>query len=255
MKILTVAAGYEGFGDVLGNDDRLAAMDTAADIGSNQDCDLIAFPGGYLHAGSSAKCRDGLVRTVRDIAASWGRTAAIVTGLDSAEKGIPVPTANAQYTAGVQRKVQTYSLPWYVAAASPVSGEVNLWRQRSSTSRDARLAPAHACDEDRSVSTGGGAFVPLGCGELYNRAITGFACRLPHVIALVDLVHEAAGFRFVRTFERISRLGVACLMSAHARNPQSAVSTAYLACSVRTVPSWTATIPGSPRICLREWLL
>ena len=45
MRVITVAAGHEGYGDVRGNDLRLTGMDQVADIGSNREADLVVFPG------------------------------------------------------------------------------------------------------------------------------------------------------------------------------------------------------------------
>jgi hypothetical protein len=165
------------------------------DGAKEKSVDLAVLPGGYFAA-------YGNVGTTPLLPEVWAaireREIPVCFGIDVAEE-----------------VVNGYACAW-TKQDGRVPLPLDLWRQRSATSRD-QISQA-AANELRYIRVGGQRIAVLMCGELFNRQIRA-ATQRQQVKAVVDLVHTGKGFKATRTLELWSS---ACpiysaLLSCHAK--------------------------------------
>ena len=207
VETMNVAAGtvsYEGYGKPEQNDQLLKVLEKTLRFASEEDVDLVCFPGGYLSA-TGEEHRDSLAQQLRDIASAFGL--AVAVGVDLSQKNV-----SQDWTEAVLRN----QLPWFAVCWSPVDDCLRCWRQRSSNSYDWRAGSPERYAEIRSLPVRKGTVEILMCGEIFNRKIReNLAGRADAIDVVADLAHTSRGFRAAEGMKAFARGGVASLCSVH----------------------------------------
>lgn len=186
MRFAHTVVSNTGFRDPAHNPHRLAVLRELLTRLAAERVEFVAIPAGYLTVRSEEEVT-AAVADIADVVEACG--VAVVGGVDVEY------SAHAKQSPDSDELVSEGRLPYFGFAAFPtaVSAEVPVWRQASTSSSNADLAPAEALPGwDRIVMVGGRAVVPLVCGELFNwrarEKLAGFGPGL-----VLDLGHSGMG--------------------------------------------------------------
>lgn len=209
MKTATGTIGYLGYDDPGKNGLLLDLYRRILDRCSAHRIDLVCLPGGYLQARADTQ-RDELASIL--VAEAKRQNIAVAVGIDTSGKR--QPPWHLDYESDLVRR---YSLPWFAICWTPKQPDViHCWRERSSTSNNASLAPAHAISEERSLRVQGGQVEILICGEIFNPGIrSNIIQRKKNLDAVIILGHESRGFRVWNGMKILSKHGLITLCSVH----------------------------------------
>ena len=195
-------AASAGGGFLSENQGRLTAMRALLDRAEERSVDLAVLPGGYFAASGNL---DKAPLLPEIWAAIKERQISACFGIDVAEKTV----------AAKKGKQHGYACAW-TKQDGCVPGPLDLWRQRSVTSRD-QISQA-AANQMRYLRIGGQKVAVLVCGEVFNGQIRA-ATQRQQVQVVVDLVHTGKGFRTKRTLELWSSASPinSALLSCHVK--------------------------------------
>jgi hypothetical protein len=198
MKLANCTVSYDGYNEIGGTEERLNLLEYSVKKAREMNVDIICFPGGYLF-GSSEKHLKELAKKISRLADE--NKIAIVTGVNLKEKD------------EIKDDIEKTQSSSFAVCKVPNSEKYNIWYQRSVTSTD--RIPALVCHENRNIKVSGKSVEVLICGEIFNSHIRdSFIKRKLNVV--VDIAHEADGFRVERTMGNISKNDIACFCSIHA---------------------------------------
>ena len=204
MNVVAGTVSYEGYSRPERNDQLVDILKKTLRCASEEDVDLVCFPGGYLSA-TGEEHRDSLAQQIQDIASTF--RLAVAVGVDLSPKDISRDWREA---------IHGHLLPWFAVCWSPVDGRLQCWRQRSSNSDDWRAGSHERYAEVQSLPVRGGAVGILMCGEIFNPVIRANLARRADAINVVaDLAHTSEGFRGPQGMKALARGGVASLCSVH----------------------------------------
>jgi hypothetical protein len=147
---------------------------------------FVAIPAGYVTVTTEDQVTLA-VAEIADLAEACG--VGVIGGVDV------VYPKRGKADVEVDELVGEGRLPYFGFAAFPtsVTAEVPVWRQASTTSGNADLAPDDTLpDAGRVVSVGESTVLPLLCGEVFSRRVREKAAALhPHLT--IDLGHTGMG--------------------------------------------------------------
>ena len=200
LRVCATVVELTGQGDKKHNDERLeAARRVLRDRVGKED--LVVLPAGYLRAQSEAEVRR-VGRPILELAKELGL--AVIFGVDSEKPRYPWSTRVAQFT-----------LPSFLIGWSPTDSSVQVWRQRSLSGDDWRLAPEKTRLQPRALDVAGHLVVPVLGGEVFSPGIrTTLAGQGPTLAVLA--AHQASGARHWAAQECLMWLGVPSVRSVHA---------------------------------------
>ncbi|CAN5398905.1 hypothetical protein BH09MYX1_BH09MYX1_59880 [soil metagenome] len=205
LLVCSVHSDFDGWRVAGGNAHRTLAARAAIDWAVARSADLVVFPAGYLRA------RAGTPESVREAGAEVLRLArrhriAIVLGVDAC-----APEVRSPDVAIVARG----KLPFFVLAWSPDEKSVAVWRQRSTTSRDARAVSDEASDDVRLLVVRGTNVGVVLSGEGFNAAIREAMVAAEPALAVMP-AHVAGGLRHWQALGWLRDNGVPALRAVHA---------------------------------------
>ena len=186
MRFAQTLVSPHGFRDPAHNPHRLALLREALARLVAEGVELVAIPAGFLTVDSD----DAVTGAISDLAAAVdGCGVAVVGGVDVEHPKRGKADVETDELTAANR------LPYFGFAAYPtaVSGEIPLWRQASTTSGNADLAPDESLpDRTRLIEFGERTLLPLLCGEVFNWRIRERAAELaPRLV--IDLGHIGMG--------------------------------------------------------------
>lgn len=209
FKVCSLVAGTDGLRMLTANDRRteigVAGLRWAADEGAQ----LVVLPAGFLRSRSPEK-RDVLESVALLLRNARRLGVAIVIGVDACS---PNWGGKNDRDSFIQRSL----LPYFAVAWSPGrNSRVNVWRQRSTTSRNWRLAPATANTEVRSIRVADREVVVVLCGEGFSTPVRdGIVARKPS-LAVLPAHAAGGGLRHWRALSYFRNRGVPALRAVHA---------------------------------------
>jgi hypothetical protein len=201
LRVCTTTVTTDGRAEWKSNDERVAwareLIATYAHI-----IDLLVLPAGYLRSRSEGEVRE-VAAPIIDAARKT--KIAVILGVDSQDAPATV------------EKVRRSALPYFLVAWSPRTPRPIVWRQRSTTSADAREAPDATAREPRLLPIKRARVAAVACGEIFSASIRKLVRE--HVPDLAVLAaHTASGARHWAAQRSLARLGVPSLRSVHAKS-------------------------------------
>jgi hypothetical protein len=193
MRALLLSASTDGYRDPADNRARTDALIRA--LGREPDARLVIVPAGYWTARRSREVNDVIAEVMHAVFAAIGtRPLTLLGGVDA----LPVPDPDR-----LPSLVKRDRLP-FEAFALHDGDAVGPWRQISTTSDTAALAPSRALDtlSDRVLKLDGRRLLPLVCGEMHSPAIRARAAALAPALVAV-LGHAGLGQGLVPTLRSV----------------------------------------------------
>jgi hypothetical protein len=204
MKLITTIVQE----DIWGNKNRLDILDELFEICTKQSAKLLCLPGGYFSNLQSYNAIKEFSRGVIKKARKYN--VAITFGIDL----ISTSTINSK------NKDRTFRPLYHVVCWSPDKPRtMNIWKQRSSTPKNAKDVSSRAVNEDRTFKVNGKRIGVIACGEIYNDRIIRQTTQNNPVDALIVHSHGAGGGfnRIGRTIRR-HQLTIPCFISVNANS-------------------------------------
>lgn len=186
MRFAQTVVSNTGFRDPAHTPHRLTLLRELLTRLTAEQVEFVAIPAGYLTVASEGEVTPA-VAEVADLVEASG--VGVFGGVDVEYPG------HVKGSPDTDELVSTGRLPYFGFAAFPtaVSPEVTIWRQASTTSSNAEIAPDEVLPTwDRIVVVGGRAVVPLLCGELFNWRVREKLTRYGPGLVL-DLGHSGMG--------------------------------------------------------------
>lgn len=212
MRIVTTTVEQTTFGAKTANAARIAAAHDV--IGAVADpSSLLVLPAGYLRtdAGADEAAIRAVARPVLDRARRAGL--AIALGVDA---------CGEEWAGRVDlgRLVERQALPRWAVAWAPGTRE-RIWRQRSTSSANARRCEPAVALERRTLRVRGRQVEIVIGGEGFNADLrAAIGARAAELTAVVLLAHRAAGARHWQAQRWFATaVGVPALRSVHAHTP------------------------------------
>lgn len=186
MRFAQTVVANAGFRDHTHNPRRLAHLRELLTRLAAERVEFVAIPAGYL----TVNREDEITLAVADVADAVEASGVGVFG------GVDVEGVfGGKRSPDVDELTRAARLPYFGFAAFPtaMSPEVPIWRQASTTSSNADLAPDDTLpDARRVVAVAGSGVIPLLCGEVFSwRAREATAGLGPKLV--LDLGHTGMG--------------------------------------------------------------
>lgn len=214
LRVCSVQSNLHGYRTQAGNRFRVEAARAVLAWAATDRIDLVVFPAGYLHSRSSR------ASSVHAAAASLLQAAreanvAVVAGVDACDPEFRVydPT-----------HVEMADVPHHLVAWSPDSKSVLQWRQRSTTSNDARSLPEKAAAEVRVLVVGRTLVGVLASGEGFNPTLRENLAAAKPALAVIP-AHVAGGIRHWQALGWLAAHGVPALRAVHADEAENVLWT------------------------------
>ena len=188
VQLVTVTAARTAFRQPQANPARVDAARGLLEAIA-PEASLLVLPGGYLRAKESASEAEVLDVAQPLVAAARRGGLALVLGVDACGEGWP----GTRDVAGV---VARAALPMWAVAWASGQRRAHVWRQRSTTSKDAAHCVVAAVEAPRTVNVGGRLVEVILGGEAFNDALRdAIVTRASSLTAAVLVAHVAAGAR------------------------------------------------------------
>jgi hypothetical protein len=205
MKVLQAAISTQGFREPVSNADKTTLLEDLALLARRKGCSLLLVPAGVWNVPAFAGCAQ-LVATARRIAKK--RKIAIIGGIDVGKLG----------KGGITNQmVRHRAIPFFgfaVDSKGKTYGPGGLWRQISSTSKNAVHAPPVNLAA-RLVNVAGWKVAVVLCGEMHSPYVRGFIGALkPDLVVVAG--HAGIGQGLVPSLKAMSSAtGTAVVHAQH----------------------------------------
>jgi hypothetical protein len=209
LGLVSVIAGFAGFRRSSGNSTRFKLGAEVLDWAAGEGARTVLFPAGYLLAAGSGRTRI-LAASGALVARARSHRLAVIVGVDACPPSIAKPKLATLTVAG--------GLPFFVVAWAPGMSAPIVSQQRSTTSKDWRLAPSSTwAGGPRTIAVAGHAIATALCGEAFSTPVRDAilsAVPTPSVVAVP--AHSAKGSRHWKALKFFSTHGVAAIRAVHA---------------------------------------
>jgi hypothetical protein len=210
VRVCTVVASFAGFRSEHGNASRLAVAFEVLAWAASCGVTLVAFPAGFLRASSESP--DAVVEAAAGIVSVAERAkVAVLVGVDACPP-------DWEDTTPRDPSVSLGALPYYAVAKSLCDASPLVFRQRSTTQANWKLAPTGVNDAVYRMTAGATPVAVVLCGELFSPPVlTGLTTARPP-LAVIAAHWTGKGLRKSRGTEEFSKVGVPMVRAVHARS-------------------------------------
>lgn len=211
--------------------------------------ELLVFPGGYFRTSS--------VRGVCDKASVIASQAkrykiAVAVGVDADPKKSSTKGTGKKVGKSSEERIKRQTLSSFVVSWSSESGK-RYWRQRSTTSKDQKLAPDKACARTQEIKVSDRRAEILSCGEIFNERIKdAIVNRTPKVHLIVDVAHKGEKWRIDRTLKFFADREIPAFGASHV-NRKDAMKRGFKKGTKLSTRATDHVIVGPPRIEMKFW--